>query len=120
MLTFHQRSGLAYINDSYLATGWAGQREGRNNPDMQDVSRTGPLPRGSYTIGEPYIHPHLGPFTFDLTPDPTNDMCGRSLFRIHGAAFVHPELSSEGCIILPRVARENISLIGEHRLEVKE
>lgn len=120
MLTFHQRSGLAYINDSYLATGWAGQREGRNNPDAQATPNIGPLPRGFYTIGEPYIHPHLGPFTFDLTPDPTTNTFGRSLFRIHGAAFKSPELSSEGCIILPRIARENISLVGEHRLEVKE
>jgi hypothetical protein len=30
---------------------------------------------------------------------------GRGSFYIHGASSVHPELSSDGCIILPREAR---------------
>lgn len=120
MMTFHQRSGQAFINDAYLCTGWSGELEGMNNPAMQDHPNLGPIPQGFYTIGEPYTHPHLGPFTFDLTPDAGNKMFGRSEFRIHGAAFQHPELSSHGCIILTRVPRQNIHLVGETRLEVKE
>lgn len=120
MMTYHQRSGHFYINDDYLTTGWAGQQYGENNPEMQNVHNIGPLPQGFYTVGPAYIHPHLGPFCFDLTPDPSNEMFGRSLFRIHGASALHSELSSQGCIVLPRNARQNIAASGETRLEVKE
>lgn len=99
MYTFKQSTGEFFDYDgTLLGKGVAGQGAGLNNPAMQDVHNIGPLPRGTYSIGTPYTHPHLGPLTFNLTPDPSNEMFGRSSFRIHGFASVHPELSSEGCI----------------------
>lgn len=120
MITFHQRSGKTFIDTTPLATGWAGQLEGTNNPGMQNVPNIGPLPQGCYTIGPAYDHPHLGPLTMNLTPDDTNEMFGRADFRIHGASAQHPALSSHGCIILPRYARQHIIDSGDRRLEVKE
>lgn len=120
MITFHQRSGKTYRDTELIATGWAGQLEGINNPDLQHVANIGPLPRGFYTIGPAYDHPHLGPLTMNLTPDPGNEMYGRDNFRIHGASAHHPEISSKGCIIEPRYARQHIIDIGDRRLEVKE
>jgi len=98
--------------------GWAGQGDGKNNPAMQGVKGIGPLPVGVYTIGEPHDSPHTGPYTMDLTPDPSNNMLGRSDFRIHGASYMRPELSSEGCIIQPREIRENIWNSGDRTIEV--
>lgn len=99
MFTYEQSTGRLTQNSHFVGSGWAGQREGRNNPAMQDVHNIGPLPQGRYKIGKAYIHPHLGSVTMDLIPDPSNQMFNRSDFRIHGSAFEHPELSSEGCII---------------------
>lgn len=101
-----------------VGVGWAGQGIYKNKPDAQNVKGLGPLPQGQYTIGAPYDHPHLGPFVMGLTPSLQNKMFGRSLFRIHGAAKVNPELSSEGCIIMPRPVREIIWNSGDRDLEV--
>jgi hypothetical protein len=54
----------------------------------------------------------------NLTPDPANEMFGRSVFRIHGGAHEHPELSSEGCIILMRPIRIRIDMDSDKDLEV--
>jgi hypothetical protein len=115
---FHQDTGTMDSPSGTRFQGWAGQREGKNNPAMQGVPNTGPLPRGGYTIGEPHSSPHTGPYTMDLAPDSGNDMLGRGDFRVHGAAVENPELSSEGCIIMPRPAREAIWESGDHKLQV--
>jgi hypothetical protein len=120
MITFHQRSGKTFRDTELIATGWAGQREGINNPDLQNVSNIGPLPRGFYDIGPAYTHPQLGPLVMNLAPDPSNEMFGRSAFRIHGASSEHPEVSSKGCIVLPRYARQHIIITGDRRLQVIE
>ena len=104
--------------DADVGFGWAGQGAGKNNPAMQDVKGKGPLPVGTYTIGNAYTHPHLGPVTMDLIPDPANEMFGRDDFRIHGMAFNNPELSSEGCIVQQRTIREMIDASPDRRLQV--
>jgi len=119
MWRYQQSTGeLTEPSGSALAKGWAGHGEGLNNPAMQSDPDIGPLPAGNYTIGEPHDSPHTGPFTMDLMPAPENQMFGRSEFRIHGAAEEHPELSSDGCIILPRPVRENIWQSGDREIEV--
>lgn len=124
---YEQRTGKIYrkYENGFLicrGTGWAGQDnangKGKNNPDLESVGKTGPLPCGWYTIGDPHDSPHTGPYTMDLTPDPENEMFGRSLFRMHGPAVSHPELSSEGCIVLIRSVREQVHESGLRRLEV--
>lgn len=54
----------------------------------------------------------------DLTPDQSNNMFGRSDFRIHGAAKVNPELSSEGCIVVPFPVRQRVWESGDRSLQV--
>jgi len=85
--------------------GYAGHGEGKNNPSMENIKMVGPLPKGIYHIGEPYDSPHTGPFTLPLTPDSSNEMYGRSDFKIHGDSISNPGTASNGCIILPRDIR---------------
>lgn len=120
MFTFHQRTGQMFQDGTYLSTGWAGQLRGQNNPAYQGVSNVGPLPQGKYTIGQPYLHPVLGPVVMNLDPAPSNQMFGRSSFRIHGSSHLNPDLSSHGCIVLPRFAREHIAASDDCDLEVVE
>ncbi len=110
MYVYHQKTGAIFSDSGVLlGTGAAGQGAGLNNPDMEAVVNIGPLPRGFYKIGIPYHHPELGPLTMDLIPQPGNEMHGRDDFRIHGFAFVHPELSSQGCICQTEPVRQFIA-----------
>ena len=119
MNTFKQSTGEFFRADGTLmGTGWAGQGAGENNPAAQNQEGIGPLPQGNYTIGSPYDNPHTGPFTMDLTPAPENEMFGRSLFRIHGAAKTNPELSSEGCFVQLRPVREALWNEGDRDFQV--
>ena len=119
MWVYEIRTGRMYKDGSAVVVGigWAGQGAGKNNPDMQGVENIGPLPVGFYTFTEPYDNPKTGPYTMNLIPDPKNNMLGRKDFRIHGAAFVNPELSSEGCIIQPRSVRSMLWNSGDHGLQ---
>ena len=92
-----------------LGQGYSGNGKGKNNPDYESVENVGPLPKGDYDIGEPYFSAHTGPFTLPLIPYPTNNMFGRSDFKIHGDSIKMPGTASNGCIILPREVRESIN-----------
>lgn len=109
---------LNAAGDVVSTDGWAGHGAGKNNPDMENVKNVGPLPEGWYTIGEPVESAHTGPYTLPLTPDLTNKEFGRGDFKCHGAAFEHPEMSSDGCMIQERNIRENIHNSGDNRLQV--
>lgn len=116
--TFEQSTGRMLHDGERVAIGYAGAGEGKNNPDMQDVHNVGPLPRGTYEIGEPSDTKTHGPYVLHLTPDADNEMFGRSAFLIHGDSVVRPGTASEGCIILGRAIREKIWDSGDHQLEV--
>jgi len=119
MWSFSQSSGELSHDGVYVATGYAGNGDGKNNPVMQDVVGVGPLPQGKYTIeGPPYHHPHLGPCVMNLTPADDNEMFGRSLFRIHGDSKSDPGNASKGCIVLPRSVREQVWNSEDRYLEV--
>lgn len=90
-------------------TGYSGRGEGLNNPTMQNVVNTGPLPAGTYAIGKAFDHPMLGPEAIPLTPCADNQMFGRSHFYIHGDNQQRNKSASEGCIILDRAARNEIA-----------
>jgi RHS repeat-associated protein len=77
--------------------GYSGKGEGKNNPDKQGVQGTGPIPRGEYTVG-PAVN-HITATAHRLTPNPLNNMEGRSAFLVHGDNASHT--ASEGCIIMP-------------------
>ena len=83
---------------------------------MQDVPGKGPVPAGTYTIGQPHYSPNTGPYTMDLVPQPGTDTFGRSLFRIHGNNEAND--ASHGCIILPPDARHAVWESGDHDLLV--
>lgn len=117
---YTQREGYLTRNREFKGLGYAGRGVGKNNPSAQEIPNFGPLPRGTYQIEAPVDTKTHGPYVLWLTPDPTNQMFGRSAFGIHGDSVVHPGEASEGCIILSRGARELIWKSGDHKLRVVE
>lgn len=111
---------LKFLYDNYrgrkpVHTGYSGRSEGRNNPGLQCVQNTGPIPTGKYRIGAPRASGKTGPHVMDLTPV-GHTACGRSAFQIHGDNKARD--ASSGCIILPRSIREMISQSGDNELVV--
>jgi RHS repeat-associated protein len=99
-------------NSTDVGSGYAGHGEGVNNPAMQDVQHTGPLPQGTYAIA-PQQDNTTGsgttlPGSMRLTPDPANEMHGRGGFLIHGDNSRADRSASEGCIIMNRDVRNHI------------
>ena len=118
--TYQQSTGaIADPSGSPSGTGYSGADGCKNDPAAQDQSCRGPIPAGDYDIDlTPFDSPAHGPFVLRLTPDPENEMFGRSGFLIHGDSAAHPGKASEGCIILARSIRETISASGVNRLTV--
>jgi len=69
----------------------------RNNPSCQCQKSVGPLPQGTYTLGNMYTFKGM-PYCYDLYPAAGNNMCGRSGFLIHGGNCAGNP--SEGCIVI--------------------
>lgn len=118
-MIYEQSTGRIVSDSGWLfGQGYAGNGEGKNNPKFEQVKNVGPLPRGIYKIGMPYDSEHTGPFTLPLTPDENNKMYGRSGFCMHGDSVSEPGTASNGCIILPRKVREEISMSTDKKLVV--
>src|SRR5439155_4975803 len=93
---YSQSNGmLIHVDDESgvkTAEGWgySGTGQGLNNPGMQYVGFTGPLPQGSYTIGTQGNH-KSGPVdllkSMKLTPTGDTEMGGRGGFLIHGGDY---------------------------------
>ena len=119
MWQFEQKSGrLISPAGGLMATGYSGAGSGKNNPTEENVQNVGPIPEGYYDIEQPVDSPTHGPFALRLLPDVDNRMFGRSEFLIHGDSIERPGQASEGCIIMPRFAREAIWNGGDHRVQV--
>lgn len=90
--------------------GYSGKDKGKNNPSMQDVKNTGPIPQGSYVVGPNVPKTPKGlKNARPLTPMTRTNTFGRSEFFIHGEnPNRNPGTSSEGC---PIIRKENRSLI---------
>lgn len=116
--TYKQSTGEMISPVGVVANGYSGRGEGKNNPKMQAMKKTGPVPRGTYTIGPPYEDPHKGPCVMRLTPDPSDEMFGRSGFLIHGDNSKHD--ASEGCIILGPLTRLAVAASANKILNVIE
>ena len=117
-------------------TGYAGHNEGLNNPANEHVAgdpqrpddtNAGPLPQGEYTIGKQQDNVSRSDkdktfkASMRLTPDPHNDMTGRShddSFLIHGSNDYTRQNSSQGCIVMKEEYRNNIGQSGVIDLEV--
>lgn len=107
-------------NGGQVAIGWAGNHEGKNNPDMQQVRCVGPLPQGTYKV-EPWIerHPHLGPFVAPLT-QVAGETYGRGDFFIHGPSVgSNFGQESKGCIVIARSMRLHVMELAPDFIEVK-
>lgn len=103
-----QSTGQLYRPDgSFCADGYSGRGSGLNNPAMQDVHNIGPIPSGLYTLGE--VSEEKGPYTIRLIPNENNAMHGRDGFLVHGDNHEANHTASEGCIIMPRLARIELS-----------
>jgi hypothetical protein len=123
MWTYSQTSGKFYNpQGKCISTGYAGgncgkNKEGLNNPDMQDQAKIGPLPEGLYKRGKLVPQSHLGKDAIELVPDPNNEMFGRSDFFLHGDT-VPSGNASEGCIIQPHDARMEFNTSDDDQIQV--
>lgn len=121
-LNYAQSTGKLTQDDGTLvAVGWAGRGEGKNNPSMQDIKSTGPLPQGVYTVGEWHDHPRLGMMVAQLTQISGNTF-GRSEFFIHGASRNLDKFGQEskGCIVLTHNDREEVKDLNPTTITVTE
>jgi len=121
MWLYSQSTGELFADGGLtaLAQGYSGHGPGVNDGALDDVPDVGPIPRGKYTIEFPRDTPEHGPYAMPLTPDPANDMHGRSGFMMHGDLVSGAILeASKGCIIQPRFARERVWESNDHLLEV--
>lgn len=71
----------------------------RNNPACQCRVDVGPLPQGTYWIGNMITFKGM-PYCYPLTQTGGNS-CGRSGFLIHGGDCSPPWNPSEGCLVIP-------------------
>lgn len=119
MWTYVQLSGAILTPAGKLMSmGYSGAPGYVNQPGAQIYKNKGPCPCGMFTIGPPHDTEHHGPYFLALFPDPANVMFGRSAFGIHGDSLTMPGTASQGCIILPRFARERIWESDDRELHV--
>lgn len=112
-----QSAGELSRNGRVVAKGYSGKGSAKNDPDMEHVRATGPIPKGRWKIGAPHRSAKTGPYAMNLTPV-GHDALGRSAFQIHGDNSTGT--ASSGCIILSRNVREQIWQSGDTDLEVVE
>ena len=105
-------------NPNYVGSGYSGHGSGLNNPQMQNVPNTGPIPQGTYGIGSGHYSPTTGPNTMNLTPLSGTNTFGRDLFRIHGDNAAQNHTASEGCIVASPAVRNQVNNSNDHKLWV--
>lgn len=115
---YEQSTGRLYHNGSFIDRGYSGKGGAKNNPMLEGVLNSGPIPRGTYRIGAPFTHPHAGGNTLRLTPINGTQTHGRSGFMMHGDSVANPGQASDGCIIMRLPIRTQVWGSGDHNLEV--
>lgn len=113
---YQQSTGQLTVDGSLIAEGYAGMPPYRNDPAAEWKPNLGPLPQGTYNIGQVQNSPKLGPVVMPLVPSPANVMFGRDGFWIHGDTADHN--ASCGCIVLDRDTRQLIADSSERTLVV--
>jgi hypothetical protein len=115
---YQQSTGRLTRDGVHVATGYAGFGESQNNPAMQHMRDTGPLPQGVWRILPPQDPVRqLGPLAMPLEPI-SGDMFGRDDFLIHGDSTARNRTASTGCIVLPMDVRRMILDSGDDVLTV--
>lgn len=119
MWTYAQKTGDLFRDGQHVATGYSGCDNGKNNPEMQAVPDVGPIPQGDWTIvGPPVNTAGHGPYVLTLEAVAGSNTFGRSGFLMHGDSIESPGCASHGCIIMPRVVREQVWNSNDRELEV--
>lgn len=116
MWSYSQSTGNLLLGTVIVSKGYSGHGEGRNNPAMQNVHETGPIPQGLYQIGPPVNLKKEGPFVLQIVPENKLMTFGRGEFLMHGDGVKTD--ASMGCIVMDRPTRERIWNSGDHRLTV--
>jgi hypothetical protein len=118
--TYSQSTGdLMDAARSRVAKGYSGHGSGLDNPAMEQVECVGPIPRGEWVIGQFFDDAGgKGPMVAHLTPAPGTETFDRSGFMIHGDNVKGDFSASEGCIVLPHVARAAVMASGDRALIV--
>lgn len=117
--TFEVTTGVMYDPaGKAVGAGYSGAPGYKNDPAAETLRDLGPIPKGTYVIGEPVDTVTHGPYVLPLTPDPQNNMHDRSSFLIHGDSVVSPGTASKGCIIQSRATRLLIGQSVDKILEV--
>ena len=95
----HHFYGTGYDGTYIDTTGCCSGQSGscRNNPSCQCQVSVGPLPQGTYSLGNMMTFKGM-PYCYELYPSASNSMCGRSGFLIHGGGCSGNP--SEGCIVI--------------------
>jgi hypothetical protein len=95
----HRFVGTGYDGSYIDTTGCCSGQSGscRNNVNCECQKSVGPLPRGTYSLGNMFTYKGMN-YCYELFPSSSNNMCGRSGFLIHGGnCGGNP---SEGCIVI--------------------
>ena len=92
-----------------ISTGYAGHGVGVDNVDFESIADIGPIPEGSYHMGEAYTDPESGPLTIRLTPLPGTNTYDRDGFKIHGDSITHPGQASLGWAVADHPTRVAMS-----------
>ncbi|HEX4784798.1 MAG TPA: tlde1 domain-containing protein [Candidatus Sulfotelmatobacter sp.] len=117
--TYSQKSGELQQDGKPVASGYSGAGEGKNNPAMENIHNVGPIPKGQWTIlGPPVNTEEHGPYALALKPSAETPTFGREGFLLHGDSKEFPGCASQGCIIMPRVTREQVWKSGDADLKV--
>jgi hypothetical protein len=112
---------LASPAGSGVAIGYSGRGVGLNNSSEQAAHGVGVIPQGDWEIGRFFDDPGgKGLCVAHLTPLPGTHTFGRAGFMIHGDNSLGNHTASEGCIVLPRVAREMMRSSEDRVLSVTE
>lgn len=108
---YEQATGTVWVvnggHATPLAQGYAGRGAGRDNPEMQQVRNTGPLPQGRYSM-RLMEHRHFVAPAIRLTQT-EGETYGRSGFWIHGDNRQGD--ASQGCIVLDRLSRQCLAAL---------
>jgi hypothetical protein len=112
---YQQSSGKLWDHKGDLiTTGYSGAPSAVNDGSKQAIKSLGPIPTGTWTIGEAYDSKRVGPLAIPLYP--MHDAFGRTYFRIHGDNISMDRTASKGCIIVSRDVR--VYLVGYKQLVV--
>jgi hypothetical protein len=117
---YTQLSGALSHDGAIVGLGYSGIDDGLNNHADENMPNLGPIPVGTYNIGDAFTHSECGPVSMRLEPDQNTDTFGRSGFLIHGDNQQMNHTASHGCIILPRIVRAAIASSKDKALVVVE